>query len=104
MIGHGGSPQFFAELLALWSLKAAAVCINPTLTRDELVRVAAFVEARCITRREKDAQRSLADDQAAGLPVLGLWEQEWSASALEDLSFLEPADWTALILFTSGMG
>ena len=106
VIGHGGAPEFFAELLALWSLKAAAVCVNPTVTRDEMVRLADFVEARCITRREAGMERTLSDDEAAGLPVLRLWEEAWEGATKEEgrgeLLFLEPADWTALILFTSG--
>ena len=65
--------------------------------------------ASVITRREAGASRSRADDEAAGLPLVTLWEEDWPGreGTPEDqeeelFSLLEPASWPALMLFTSG--
>ena len=44
VIAHGGTPEFFADLFAAWSLGACCVCVNASLTRGELATVVDFVE------------------------------------------------------------
>ena len=41
-ICHGGSAAFFADLLAVWSAGATAVCLDSALTPSELTNVMAF--------------------------------------------------------------
>ncbi|MBL4739846.1 MAG: acyl--CoA ligase [Sneathiella sp.] len=44
IIGHGGSAEFIADLLAVWSVGATAACINPALTQNEIDTVKEFIE------------------------------------------------------------
>lgn len=44
LIGHGGSAEFVADLLAVWSVGAAAACINPSLTKNEIETLKDFME------------------------------------------------------------
>lgn len=44
LICHGGTPSFFADLLALWELGACAACLNPALTANEIETVVKFVD------------------------------------------------------------
>lgn len=44
LLGHGGSAEFVADLLAIWSVGAAAACINPSLTQNEIETLKDFME------------------------------------------------------------
>ena len=94
LILHNGSARFFADLFAVWSLGAAAACLDSTLT-DEEVRlivnlaqpVALLVDGRLIT-------------DIGPIPVL-----ELSTSSLSGVSARAVApvpEGPALVLFTSG--
>jgi acyl-CoA synthetase (AMP-forming)/AMP-acid ligase II len=47
-IVHGGTAPFFADLLAVWSLGAAASCLDPALTPRERDRVLTFLDASAV--------------------------------------------------------
>lgn len=82
LLGHGGSPEFIADLLAIWSVGAAAACINPTLTTNEINTLKEFME-----------------------PAAGIFspdtEPEFYTTSKEEKAAIHLDD-PALYLFTSG--
>lgn len=99
-IAHGGSPTFFADLFAVWSLGACAACLNPRLTLGELENIVGFVDAKVILAGEG---HTLGND-VAGVPV---WPKLDDATDSSVPSVVRPiegggAEDPALILFTSG--
>ncbi len=99
VICHGGTPAFFSELLAAWSVGACAVCTNQSLTPGELERIVGFVQPALVTKRG-DAERP---DSIAQVPVIDL--AAVPAKRADDAPgqvISLPADAPALILFTSG--
>lgn len=44
LLAHGGSPEFLADLLAIWSCGAAAACTNPGLTENEIETLKEFIK------------------------------------------------------------
>ena len=95
VIAHGGTPAFFADLLAVWQTGACAVCLNPGLTAGEFETVIGFV-----------APVAVLADGAAGpalniaAPILALAD----APVADDAPAESGAglDDPALVLFTSG--
>ncbi len=82
LLGHGGTPEFVADLLAVWSCGAAAACINPALTGNEIDTLKRFVKpAAAILHADQDAQIFQANRQSTEAVTL---------------------DSPALLLFTSG--
>ncbi|MET4805661.1 class I adenylate-forming enzyme family protein [Limibacillus sp. MBR-115] len=99
VIGHGGTARFFSELFAVWSLRATAVCTNPSLTRNEVEHVLAFVEPKVMSRTPLEEGSS----EIGGVPLLDLWgDTEITADPVAETDLLPDEDWPALILFTSG--
>jgi oxalate---CoA ligase len=47
-IAHGGSARFFADLLAVWNVRAAAACLDSSLTAMELQAVMDFLRPAAI--------------------------------------------------------
>lgn len=97
VIMHGGTPSFFADLLAVWRAGACAACVNPGLTEGELANVVDFVGAKIVL---VDGEASTT---AGGHPA-----RVMSAARDDDLGPVPPGtcgahlDHPALILFTSG--
>lgn len=79
VITHGGTPAFFADLLAVWRAGACAVCLNPNTTPDELATITDYVEPTAVLPLEGACVTTAPAADAAG--------------SLDD---------DALILFTSG--
>lgn len=94
LISHGGTPFFFADLLAVWQLGAGAACLNATLTRNELENIANFVEPKALLRGPGEPPKDLK-----GVSEFDLEQQGGEAGAVIE-TFDE--DNPALILFTSG--
>ena len=94
VIAHGGTPAFFADLLAVWRTGACAACVNPGLADTELANVVDFLKPAVL----------LVDEGFAGegldLPVVRVGEQAGTTSDEDaaDTALDDPA----LILFTSG--
>jgi len=97
VIAHGGTPEFFADLFAAWSLGAYCVCVNPTLTKGELETIVHFVEPRAILVLEE----SPGPAAVIRIPVLDAGEGRAMPSDVPDVMALKAQD-PALILFTSG--
>ena len=94
LIAHGGSPEFFADLFAVWQTGAAAACVNPELTPAELVNLVAFTRPAVVLA---------ADDFKAGDPGVRVIDLGRDKAAAEPPAAPESAlDDPALILFTSG--
>jgi acyl-CoA synthetase (AMP-forming)/AMP-acid ligase II len=98
-LAHGGTPAFFADLHALWSLGVCVACLNPRLTRNELDNVTGFMDAAAILVDENATARQAINRApvvcaAAEMPGLGGTARRAApAIGLDD---------PALILFTSG--
>lgn len=71
VIAHGGTPSFFANLLAVWHLGATAVCANPGMIAGEFENIAGFSEARIVLDGEAGRRVDVA--------VFGLFKDEWEA-------------------------
>jgi acyl-CoA synthetase (AMP-forming)/AMP-acid ligase II len=97
VIAHGGTPEFFADLFASWSLGACCVCVNPSLTRGELVTVTDFVAPREVLVGSDSAPPT----EGLSVPVI---DAGADVRAMADLPAMTPlaAGDPALILFTSG--
>jgi len=94
LISHGGTPFFFADLLAVWQLGAGAACLNATLTRNELENIAKFVEPKALLRGPGETPKNLQ-----GVSEFDLEQKGGEVGAVIE-TFDE--DNPALILFTSG--
>ena len=96
---YGNCPEFFADLLAIWSLGACAVPIDGRLTAFEIENLASSAKPRlCLWEHEPDAAlaRSLS-----GLGVeVALLGDDAGEAAVPPARFSLDDD--ALILFTSG--
>jgi len=94
---HSGSAHFFADLFAVWTVGAAAACLDSTLTDVELQTVIGFIEPSALLVSQPQSLNTTA------VPVLELASSrspEPSADAAHVMG-LGP-DRPALILFTSG--
>lgn len=87
-ICHGGSPSFFADLLAVWRSGACAACLPANLTEYESKNILSFLEPRL----------SLTDASCLAADHLPMF----SDSPGTDRELADSLDNEALILFTSG--
>lgn len=97
LIYHGGTPSFFADLLALWELGVCAACLNPGLTINEIETLVEFVNPAAL----------LLTHGTPPLKVSCSCPQFDLASAAENVSPVDAIaaaalDDPALMLFTSG--
>jgi len=53
---HGNSAQFFIDLFAVWASGAAAACLDPTLTGQELKTVIEFLRPEAVLCGESPLQ------------------------------------------------
>ncbi len=83
MICHGGSAEFVVDLLATWSLGAAAACVNPAATENEINNLVDFIEPGLLIRDSETEPKVL---------------KKSTASQNDTFSLDNPA----LYLFTSG--
>ncbi|MGB0920127.1 MAG: class I adenylate-forming enzyme family protein [Alphaproteobacteria bacterium] len=81
-LAHGGTPDFFVDLLALWEVGSCVACLNQSLTEAELETVTAFLKPALVIR---DPKEKLPKGRHGG--------GRSGAQRLDD---------PALILFTSG--
>jgi len=95
-ITHGGTPQFFADLFAVWSLGACALCVNETTTQSELTNLVQFVEPELILFRGE--KPTLGINRA--VPMFDITHSKASTSLPSRPPHSD--DDCALILFTSG--
>ncbi|MEQ8603727.1 MAG: class I adenylate-forming enzyme family protein [Marivibrio sp.] len=95
MILHGGTPAFFADLFAVWSIGGVAACLNPNSAKEEVVRVSEFVGAKAVC--VAGGGEAPAD---LGLPVFDGASAAAASPPSAPLGNL--LDDAALILFTSG--
>jgi oxalate---CoA ligase len=92
VIAHNGTARFFADLLAIWTLGATAVCLDGGLTEPEFRTVIEFTGPAAILI---DGDAVTTDPR---IPVLYL-------ASIESAPMTTPAwklDDPALVLFTSG--
>lgn len=80
LICHGGSTGFVVDLLACWSLGAAAACINPTTTDSEKRNLIEFIKPAAILKSAETpaelttyAGQSAASNLTLDLPALYLF-------------------------------
>ena len=97
VIAHGGTPQFFADLFAIWSLGACAACVNPDLTEGELANLTEFTEPVAVIAGPKTRSFSVASPVAVLEGTTAMRAQRSGGLAIGGA----PDD-PALILFTSG--
>lgn len=98
LIVHGGTPDFFCDLFAVWQVGAIAACANPSLARDELATVAGFLSPRLLLAAE-----GFAHGEGLAMPILELKRERGDGEAPAAPGLLGGGlDDTALLLFTSG--
>lgn len=97
IIAHGGTPEFFADLFAVWYLGACAVCVDPSMTATEFANIGEFLSPTLL----------LVDDPLSScvdlkIPIACTRKQVRLTSDLRAFMFGGNLDEPALILFTSG--
>lgn len=98
VVAYGGSPGFFADLCAIWTAGACAVCVDPALTAGELSNIARFTDAAAVIAGPS-ADTSALDPATRVLDPLVRAAR--AASPESTRSRARDQD-PALILFTSG--
>ena len=99
LIYHGGSAEFFADLLAVWQTGACAVCLNPGLTQTELENIVDFIEPRALLHAPA---QDIPHMRAVSTMVLADACLGKAAHRVPEMEKRASLDDDALILFTSG--
>jgi len=94
---HSGSAHFFADLLAVWTVGAAAACLDSALTEAEIQTVIGFTGPAALL---VDRPRTSATLEVPVLELAGSRPPRRSADSMSVADF-DP-ERPALILFTSG--
>jgi oxalate---CoA ligase len=95
IIFHGGEPEFFADLFAIWEIGACAICLNPKTTMNELENIYDFVNPSMILL----LNNNLTNFNKSCI-ILNLSNEKNKSPRSYEISHDENSD--ALILFTSG--
>jgi oxalate---CoA ligase len=96
-ISHTGSALFFADLFAVWTVGAAAACLDNALTEPELQNVLGFIKPAALLVNRSNISNAL------GVTVLEFASGRSSEPPSGSRQVGEPdPDRPALILFTSG--
>jgi len=84
-IACGGGADFFADLLATWSLGGTAICLDPALTLSERENVIAFARPDVVLIARDTAIRPMArsEAQSARSPLEG---EEWDGHSIPGLA------------------
>lgn len=98
VIAHGGTPAFFADLFAIWSLGACAACANPDLTAGEMVNVVEFTAPKAVLVNDPAVGKDLSSD----VQVISDAAEPNSQADPGALIIDPDRDAEALILYTSG--
>jgi acyl-CoA synthetase (AMP-forming)/AMP-acid ligase II/thioesterase domain-containing protein/acyl carrier protein len=93
-IFHGGSANFFADLLATWMVGATAACLDPTLTDAEVLTLIEFAKPAVLLVDRATPAAKLS------IPIVDL-DHAADADFADATKHFVPDD-PALILFTSG--
>ena len=96
-ISHSGSAHFFADLFAVWTVGAAAACLDSALTDIELQTLIDFTQPAALLVNQPKTSNTLA------VPILELASSRSPrpSTGSKPVTDFDP-DRPALILFTSG--
>jgi acyl-CoA synthetase (AMP-forming)/AMP-acid ligase II len=98
LILHGGSPVFFADLLAVWNVGACAACLNPNSTEHEVNAISNLLKPKAALVVEDQDNFSGLDINIVNLSSKDA-DSKINTLSNNDSSHLDD---NALILFTSG--
>jgi oxalate---CoA ligase len=99
VIAHGGTLNFFADLFAVWCLGGCACCLNENSTREEIIRIAKFVNSKFILVGASVDKKLILK----GVNVISLkGVPNCNDNDIQKYIDISKIDLDALILFTSG--
>tara|TARA_Y100001970_G_scaffold286159_1_gene407681 strand:- start:47295 stop:48773 length:1479 start_codon:yes stop_codon:yes gene_type:complete len=103
IIYHGGTPEFFADLFAVWSIGGCAICINSNLTIPELKNIVSFTKPEMILCKDKknlNKEINFKNLFFLDKDFSKILNKKINKNNLDKIKF--NIDQNALILFTSG--
>ncbi len=95
MICHGGEPNFFTDLFAVWELGCCAVCINPKLTNNEIENIHEFIKPKVLLINNSSKIKDLPYN-------IHNLDDDYNIKSNNALNTHNDMSDDALILFTSG--
>lgn len=98
IIAHGGTPSFFADLFAVWSVGACALCVDPGLTDEELINIIDFTGPAVVLVDDQSSQ----DGRVLTVPVVSAGKEKAPVKVAPRTAARPSLDDPALVLFTSG--
>lgn len=97
-IAHGGSTLFFADLLAAWSVGAAVVCLDSSLTPSEIRNIIEFSKSAIVLVGRNTA----LSFSVPAVDLAGQYAADEASISGRTFDLAALLDAPALILFTSG--